>query len=128
MKENLLFEEMQKKKEDPQVADYWDKKKAADRESNGKEKILPLKKVEIEALKLMVNGPGSRMDDFLELGPSYFKFEDTKELYSALKKEIEEAGRNSKKINFPIKISSGALENTETKKLYNFILFSELLL
>ena len=54
-----------------------------------KRKYYRLKRVEIEALKLMVNGPGSRMDDFLELGPSYFKFEDTKELYSALKKEID---------------------------------------
>ena len=43
-----------------------------------------------------------------------------------MKGEIEEAGRNNEKINFPIKISSGALENEETKKLYNYILFSEL--
>jgi DNA primase len=127
LKENLLFEEMQKKKEDPvDKRSYWENKRAEEDGGVGKEKILPLKKVEIEALKLMVNGPGSSMDDFLKLGPVYFKFEDTKELYKALKKEIEEAGKNSKKINFPIKISSGDLVNAETKKLYNYILFSEL--
>jgi DNA primase len=127
LKENLLFEEMQKKKEDPvDKKSYWENKRTEDKDIEEKEKILPLKKVEIEALKLMVNSPGSRMDDFLELGPAYFKFEDTKELYKALKREIEEAGRDNKKVNFPIKISSGALVNTETKKLYNFILFSEL--
>ena len=82
--------------------------------------------MEIEALKLMVNGPGSRMDDLLGIRSPFFRFEDTRELYNALKNEIKEAGKNNKKINFPIKISSGALENTETKKLYNYILFSEL--
>ena len=127
LKENLLFEEMQKKKENPQEKKYyWDSGRPEDPGGPGKERILPLKKVEIEALKLMVNGPGSRMDDFLALGPSYFKFDDTKELYKVLKEEIEIAGKKNKKINFPLRISSGALENTETKKLYNYILFSEL--
>ena len=68
----------------------------------------------------------ARLDDFLELGPSFFRFDDTRELYKALRSEIGEAGKNNKKINFPIKITSGALENAETKKLYNYILFSEL--
>jgi len=127
LKENLLFEELQKKKEDPADSkDYWNKDDAGKEKSTDNEKILPLKKVEIEALKLMVNGPGPRLDDFLELGPSFFRFDDTRELYKALRSEIGEAGKNNKKINFPIKITSGALENTETKKLYNYILFSEL--
>ncbi|MCJ7473341.1 MAG: hypothetical protein MUP02_11195, partial [Actinobacteria bacterium] len=44
---------------------------------------------------------------------------------SILKEEIKQSGEGNKKVNFPIKISSGALENTEVRKLYNFILFSE---
>ena len=43
-----------------------------------------------------------------------------------MKEEIKLAGEGNKKVNFPIKISSGALENAEVRKLYNFILFSEL--
>ncbi len=127
LKENLLFEELQRKKEKSvDRISYWENKDSLGKSNKINEKILPLKKVEIEALKLMINGPGSRMDDFLGLAPSHFKFEDTKKLFKALKGEIEEAGRNNEKINFPIKISSGALENEETKKLYNYILFSEL--
>jgi DNA primase len=127
LKENLLFEELQKKKEEPADSkDYWNRDDGGKEKSITDKKILPLKKVEIEALKLMINGPGSRLDDFLELGPSFFRFDDTRELYKALRSEIGEAGKNNKKINFPIKITSGALENAETKKLYNYILFSEL--
>lgn len=126
LKENLLLEEMQKKKNTPGAKDnYWDRSK----DTGGnieKEKVLPFKKVEIEALKLVVNGLGNRLEEFLDLGPGYFRFEDTKELYNALIKEINEAGGNYKKVNFPIKISSDILENAEAKKLYNFILFSEL--
>ncbi|GAH43095.1 unnamed protein product, partial [marine sediment metagenome] len=85
-----------------------------------------LKKVEIEALKLIINGLGEKLDGLLELGPQYFRFEDTRELFSILKKEISRLKEGNKKVNFPIKISSGVLENKEVRKLYNFILFSEL--
>jgi len=126
LKENLLLEEMRKKKNTPDSREnYWDRSKNSGSNTE-KEKVLPFKKVEIEALKLIVNGLGTRLDEFLDLGSEYFRFEDTKELYNALVKEINEAGGNNKKVNFPIKISSGVLENVEVKKLYNFILFSEL--
>jgi DNA primase len=127
LKEDLLFEELQKKKLEPAGSrDYWGKSESFGKEDTKSQKILPLKKVEIEALKLLMNGPGSRLDEFLELGPSFFRFEDTRELYRALKAEAEKAGKNNKKINFPIKIPSGALDNAETKRLYNYIQFSEL--
>lgn len=121
LKEDLLFEEMQKKKKSLSVADA-----VSAVTETVEEKMLPFKRIEIEALKLMVNGPGPVLDDFLKLAPSYFKFNDTRDLFKALKGKIEEEGKNDKKINFPIKISSGALEKEETKKLYNYILFSEL--
>ena len=126
LKENLLLEEMRKKKNTPGTKDnYWNRSKDAGGNTE-KEKVLPFKKVEIEALKLIVNGLGNRLEEFLGLGSGYFRFEDTKELYDALIKEINKAGGNYKKVNFPIKISSDILENAEAKKLYNFILFSEL--
>jgi len=125
LKENLLLEEMRKKKNMPDSKEsYWDRSKDSGSNTE-KEKVLPFKKVEIEALKLIVNGLGTRLDEFLDLGSGYFRFEDTKELYEAMVKEISEAGKNNKKVNFPIKISSGILKNEEAKKLYNFILFSE---
>ena len=127
LKENLLLEEMRKKEmaqgSDPK--NYWTS--IEEDKNNGKrEKVTPLKKVEIEALKLIINGLGKKFDELLGLSPQYFRFEDTRELFSILKEEIKQSGEGNKKVNFPIKISSGALENTEVRKLYNFILFSEL--
>jgi DNA primase len=127
LKENLLLEEMRKKEmaqsNDPK--NYWNNIEE-DKDKGKKEKATPLKKVEIEALKLIINGQGSKFDELLGLSPQYFRFEDSRELFSILKEEIKLAGEGSKKVNFPIKISSGALENAEVRKLYNFILFSEL--
>jgi DNA primase len=127
LKENLLLEEMRKKEmaqsNDPK--NYWNNIEE-DKNKGKKEKATPLKKVEIEALKLIINGQGSKFDELLGLSPQYFRFEDSRELFSILKEEIKLAGEGNKKVNFPIKISSGALENAEVRKLYNFILFSEL--
>jgi hypothetical protein len=103
---------------------YWNNIEE-DKNKGKKEKATPLKKVEIEALKLIINGQGSKFDELLGLSPQYFRFEDSRELFSILKEEIKLAGEGNKKVNFPIKISSGALENAEVRKLYNFILFSE---
>ena len=124
LRENLLLEEMQKKKNAPRSNEsYLDRSKNLEEK---KEKVLPYKKVEIEALKLIINGLGNKLDEFLDLGSGYFRFEDTKELYEVLTKEINEAGKNNKRVNFPIKIPSGILKDPGTKKLYNFILFSEI--
>lgn len=127
LKENLLLEEMCKKEtaQGSNVKNYWNSIEE-DKNRIEREKIIPLKKVEIEALKLIINGLGEKLDELLELGPQYFRFEDTRELFSILKKEISRSGEGNKKVNFPIKISSGILENKEVRKLYNFILFSEL--
>ncbi len=127
LKENLLLEEMQKKEMAQNVnqKNYWNN--IEEDNYNGKsEKVTPLKKVEIEALKLIINGQGKKFDELLELSPQYFRFEDARELFSILKEEIGQSGEGNKKVNFPIKISSGALENAGARKLYNFILFSEL--
>ncbi|MFC2145123.1 DNA primase [Actinomycetota bacterium] len=125
LKENLLLEEMRKKEmaqgSDPK--NYWNN---IGEDKGMREKVTPLKKVEIEALKLIINGQGKKFDELLGLSPQYFRFEDTRELFSILKDEIKLAGEGNKKVNFPIKISSGALENAEVRKLYNFILFSEI--
>ncbi|MCJ7665897.1 MAG: toprim domain-containing protein, partial [Actinobacteria bacterium] len=126
-KENLLLEEMRKKEmaKSSSPKNYWSSIDE-NKDRVEKEKITPLKKVEIEALKLIINGLGEKFYELLELGPQFFRFEDTRELFSILKKEISQLGEGNKKINFPIKFSSGALENAEVRKLYNFILFSEL--
>jgi len=127
LKENLLLEEMQKKEMAQNVSpkNYWNNI-GEDNDRGKREKVTPLKKVEIEALKLIINGQGEKFDELLELSPQYFRFEDTRELFSTLKEEIRQSGEGNKKVNFPIKISSGVLENAEVRKLYNFILFSEL--
>ena len=127
LKENLLLEEMQKKEMAQNISpkNYWNNI-GEDNDIGKREKVTPLKKVEIEALKLIINGQGEKFDELLELTPQYFRFEDTRELFSTLKEDIRQSGEGNKKVNFPIKISSGVLENAEVRKLYNFILFSEL--
>ncbi len=59
------------------------------------------------------------------MGPDYFRIGDTKALYIAVRDELQKAIEENKKVNFPLKITSGAVENEEVRKLYNFILFSE---
>ncbi|GAH28356.1 unnamed protein product, partial [marine sediment metagenome] len=116
LNENLLLEEMLKKSSryvDNIISD------------TGKESISPLKNIEIEALKLMINGIGNSVSGLIELGPEYFRFEDTKELFILLKKEIEEVKLKREKINFPIEISSVDIGSDEVNKLYNYIVFSK---
>ncbi|MEE8324730.1 MAG: DNA primase [Candidatus Humimicrobiaceae bacterium] len=127
LKENLLLEEMQKKEMTQNISpkNYWNNI-GEDNDREKREKVTPLKKVEIEALKLIINGQGEKFDELLEFSSQYFRFEDTRELFGILKEEIRQSGEGNKKVNFPIKISSGVLENAEVRKLYNFILFSEL--
>ncbi len=117
LNENLLLEEMLKKSS-----------KYADSIISGteRESISPLKNIEIEALKLMVNGIGDSVSGLIELGPEHFRFEDTRELFMLLKKEIEEVEPKEKKINFPIEISSVDIGSNEVKKLYNYIIFNKL--
>jgi DNA primase len=116
LNENLLLEEMLKKSSryvDNIISD------------TGKESISPLKNIEIEALKLIINGIGNSVSGLIELDPEYFRFGDTKELFVLLKNEIEEVKLKGEKINFPIEISSVDIGSNEVKKLYNYIVFSE---
>jgi len=126
LKESLLVEEMLKKEYDRKNKivnlgrDHDSEKKEP-----GTENIIPLKRIEVEALKLIINGLGSKIDDFLNLEPDYFRFEDTRQLYLIIRNEIARAKEDNKRVNFPIKITSGTVENEDVRKLYNHILFSE---
>jgi hypothetical protein len=87
------------------------------------EAISPLKNIEIEALKILINGTGNKFDELLNIGSEYFKFDDTKKLYELIEREIEEKKKEEFKINFPLEISSNKLENDDLRKLYNFLMF-----
>lgn len=126
LKENLLLEEVLKK-----AKDYKNRNIRRDEyQDNGKKEyasdnITPIKRIEVEALKLVINGLGNQIDELLGLGPGYFRFEDTRELYLIVREDILRIREEGKKVNFPLKITSGAIENEDVKKLYNYILFSE---
>jgi len=126
LKENLLLEEVLKK-----AKDYKNRNIRRDEyQDNGKKEyasdnITPIKRIEVEALKLVINGLGNQIDELLGLGPGYFRFEDTRELYLIVREDILRIREEGKKVNFPLKITSGAIENEDAKKLYNYILFSE---
>ena len=126
LKESLLMEEMLKKQYDSRnkIIHTGGDQTTGKKEHEG-ENIVPLKRIEVEALKLIINGPGNKINDFLNLGPDYFRFEDTRQLYLIIRNEVARAQENNKKINFPIKITSGTVENEDVRKLYNYILFSE---
>ena len=126
LKESLLLEEMLKKEYDHKKrAVRWDKDYDIEKKESVNGNIIPLKRIEVEALKLIINGLGDRINELLSLGPDYFRFEDTRQLYLIIRDEILRAREDNKKVNFPLKITSGAIENEDVKKLYNYILFSE---
>lgn len=125
LKESLLLEEMLKKKYKNNQLNYRDRGDNGGKIESNASTVVPLKRIEIDALRLIINGPGSKAEELLEMGPDYFKFEDTGALYIIVKKEIENLKKDNKRVNFPIKITSGAIENEEVQKLYNDILFSK---
>jgi DNA primase len=88
--------------------------------------ISPVKNLEIEALKILVNGLGEKFYELLEIGPEYFGYEDTKKLYEIIRSIFKECEVQNIIINFPLEISSNKLEGEQIKKLYNLILFSPL--
>ena len=126
MKENLLSEEMMKKQKEKNNRLDWSKSDSLEKDRSQSETVAQLKKIEIEALKIIINGLGDKIDNLLELEIEYFRFEDTRRLFSILKNDIKSAKTEGKKINFPFKISSNELESKEVQKLYNYILFSKL--
>jgi len=126
LKESLLMEEMLKRQYDRRnkiIHTGGDQR--IEKKEYGSENIVPLKRIEVEALKLIINGQGNKIDEFLNLGPEYFRFEDTRQLYLIIRNEVARAKEDNKRINFPIKITSGTVENEDVRKLYNYILFSE---
>ncbi|MDD3818838.1 MAG: DNA primase [Actinomycetota bacterium] len=127
LKESLLFEEMLKKKyKNETVRRYGIRGYGNGEKGPVSETIIPLKKVETEALSLIINGLSTKVDELLDLGPGYFKFDDTRELYSIIRDEIIKTRNAGEKVNFPVKITSGKIVNEEARKLYNNILFSEI--
>ncbi len=87
---------------------------------------LPARNIEIEALKILVNGAGEALRDLMYIGPEYFKYEDTRKIYELIRKEDENEAAAGTVLNFPLEISSNKLEGEQLKKLYNLIVFSPL--
>ncbi len=126
LKESLLLEEMMKKKYEKSSGTlYSDRNYAGENIRVKAESISPLKRIEVDALSLLINGTGNKINELLEMGPEYFKFDDTRELYVAVRDEILGERKDNKNVNFPVKITSRELENEEVRNLYNLILFNE---
>lgn len=129
LKENMLIEEMLKiqlRKKGSQFSEKYNNEKES---KNSYSEFLsknmnPQKRLEIEALSLIINGSDYPDLEILNLPLDYFKFEDTKELFKLLKSLIYEQIDLKKNLNFPILISSDTLENENIRKLYNYIYFS----
>jgi len=126
LKESLLLEEMLRKEYDRKSKImHWSKDYNSERKEPGSESITPLKRIEVEALKLIINGLWNKIDELLGLEPDHFRFEDTRQLFLIVRNEIAKVREDNRKINFPLKITSGTVENEDVKKLYNYIIFSE---
>ncbi len=88
--------------------------------------LSPVRNLEIEALKILINGLGEKFYELLGIGPEYFRYEDTKRLYEIVREIFKEKDIQGSLINFPLEISSNKLEGEQLKKLYNLVLFSSL--
>jgi len=119
LRESLLVEQLQKKayKKSYKVASFREDKKEEQTTSS-------LKNIEIEALKILVNGIGDKFKELVDIGQEYFKFDDTKRLYEIINKTFSENQSKDNVINFPLEISSNKLEDEQVKKLYNLIIFN----
>jgi len=125
LKENLLVEQMLKKSHVKKDKTYSASNGIND-DYKETESISPFKNIEIEALRIIINGIGDKFKDLLDIGPEHFKFDDTRKIYEAVRSEIEVKNKKEQKLNFPIEISSNKLEKEDEKKLYNLILFSSI--
>lgn len=135
LRESLLFEQLIKKMQ-KRTLKYSKFDRAAEDvksfhgtrgkevENNIDSSLYPIRNIEIEALKILINGIGEKYDDILTIGSEYFRFKDTKKLYEILREEININKVNKNTINFPVQISSDRLEDDSLKKLYNLIVFS----
>jgi DNA primase len=123
LRETLLIEQLVKKtKESMQKTHFADTGAG----SNDRIEALPARNIEIEALKILVNGVGEALRDLMYIGPEYFKYEDTRKIYELIRKEDENEAAAGTVLNFPLEISSNKLEGEQLKKLYNLIVFSPL--
>jgi DNA primase len=125
LKENLLVEQMLKKSHIKKDKTYSASDGVND-DYKETESISPFKNIEVEALKIIINGIGSKFKDLLYIGPEHFKFDDTRKIYEVVRAEIEVKIKKEQKLNFPVEISLNKLEKEDEKKLYNLILFSSI--
>lgn len=125
LRENLLVEQMLKKSHIKKDRTYSASDGIND-DYKETESISPFKNIEIEALRIIINGIGTKFKDLLDIGPEHFKFDDTRKIYEAVRAEIEAKNKKEQKLNFPVEISSNKLEKEDEKKLYNLILFSSI--
>ena len=119
LRESLLVEQLTRK-----ISALSKRNEMVDGRVIAKEPVIPARNMEIEALKILLNGIGDKLDDLLEIGPEYFRFDDTRKLYEVIRNEFKDLNKDERKINFPLEISSNKLEGEEIKKLYNQIVFS----
>ncbi|MDD5658795.1 MAG: CHC2 zinc finger domain-containing protein [Actinomycetota bacterium] len=128
LKESMLIEEMLKKavkKKNGLFAKDDEDTKSKDSYSQFLAKnINPQKKLEIEALSLIIGGADYPEMKIINLPLEYFKFEDTRKLMAMVKEFIDEQSMSKNAINFPLQISSDKFENENIQRLYNYIYFS----
>jgi len=130
LKENMLFEEMIKKRVDKNTSQnikYEQGKREGD--ENPYEEfefgnLSPQKKKEIEALQFIIHGYDSK-EVILNLSSELFRFEDTRKLFEIIKDKIKSAHENNEELNFPLIISSEKLKDEGVRRIYNYAYFSE---
>lgn len=132
LRESLLFEEMLKKSGLRRSGEkVWRLGYVEKPDETKKEKILPFRNIEVEALKMIIKGIGGELlSDLISLGEEYFRFDDTKKLYLVAKNKIESANKKGEKVNFPLEITSEEMKREDEdieniEKLYHSIIFSE---
>ncbi len=121
IKEDLILEELQRK------SSKLNKNLNINSNQKNEEVLEPrsnLKKIEIEALNLIVQGSDIMIKDIETIEEEYFRFADTKQLFLLIKETLRQANNNKKDLNFPIEISSDRLTDEKLKSLYNSIFFN----
>jgi DNA primase len=129
LRESLLLEEMLKKEINKRNNPFSKESREDEENKNSYASFLnknlnPQKRLEIEALNLIINGHDFPKMELLDLPLEYFRFEDTKKLFDVVKKHIVDQNNLKKEINFPIIFSSDKFEDENILRLYNFIYFS----
>jgi len=124
LRESLLVEQLQKKSSKKSYRKAEDSVSGQEGIKRNEKMVSPLRNIEIEALKIIINGIGDKYYDLLDIGAEFFNFEDTKKLYEIIKEALTESKSDDGGVNFPLKISSDKLEDEQLKRLYNMIIFS----